>query len=75
MNWILYHHIVKPKTSNDPTWKLHALLFLTWALKISAQGRVEILNDPEFPIRVIQVGWDSEDLGRTLMLVADAERA
>ena len=72
MNRVLYHHIVKPKTAHCQTWNTHILLFITRALEIPVQGGVEILNDPEFPIRV---GRDPEYFGCALVLVADAERA
>lgn len=38
---------------------------------VSAERGVEVLDYPEFPVRV--VGRDPEDLGSTLVLVADAE--
>lgn len=38
-----------------------------------AECRVEVLDDPDTPIRV--VGRDTEDLGCALVLVADAEGA
>jgi hypothetical protein len=75
MNRVFYHHIVKPKTAHGQTRNAHILLFITRALEIPVQGGVEILNDPEFPIRVGRVGRDPEDFGCALVLVADAERA
>lgn len=38
-----------------------------------AESRIEVLDDPNIPIRV--VGGKTEDLGCTLMLAADAEGA
>ena len=39
----------------------------------AGEGRVEVLDDPDFPIQVS--GRDPEYLGRTLVLVANAEGA
>lgn len=39
----------------------------------AGESGVEVLDDPDFPIRVM--GRDPEDLGRALVLVADAEGA
>ncbi|RDX88498.1 hypothetical protein CR513_29904, partial [Mucuna pruriens] len=41
--------------------------------EVTGEGGVEILDDPNFPVRV--AGRDPEDLGRAFVLMADAEGA
>lgn len=40
---------------------------------VAGESGEEVLDDPDFPIRVI--GWDPEDLGGAFVLMVDAERA
>lgn len=41
--------------------------------EVAGESGVEVLDDPDLPIRV--AGRDPEDFGRALVLVADAEGA
>lgn len=44
-----------------------------WLVQIAAESCVKILDDPDRPVRV--GGRNPKDLGRTLVLLADAEGA
>lgn len=68
VNWSFYDYIVEPKPCLERIGR-GVLGFRESA----GEGGVEVLDDPDFPIRVS--GRDPEDLGRALVLVADTEGA
>lgn len=78
MNRGFNHNIVKPEPGNNPTQITRTPHFAIWVTilftpNVPAQCRVQILNDPDLPIR-FRVRRDPEYLRCALVLVAYTER-
>lgn len=78
MNRGLDHHVVEtePVQNRAPSrrTRVGSGAPIKWVLgDIPGEGGIEVLDDPDGPVRV--VGRDAEDLGGAVVLVADAEGA
>ena len=68
----LNNHVVEAKAGDDFAQTQRGRRGGGLVVLLGAEGRVEVLDDSEFPVGV--VGRNTEDLGSALMLAAEAER-